>query len=150
MLPRRSKVYIVGDSITYRSRLQVHQIAPKWAVDGVPGRPVWELPRLLSERMATRPIPKHVVIALGSNGSIAWHKPQYVNAVNLLPATTRVTFVTMWRNPERWGNPLKTPNKHSKLLRRYSKYVKQIARQRPNTCLYNWRKVAKNRHSTLR
>lgn len=149
MVARRSKVYIVGDSITYRSRSQVHKLAPKWEVDGVPSRGVWHLPRLLKQRLAARPLPKHVVIALGSNGSTTWHKQQYVDAVSLLPPTTRVTFTTMWRDPMRWGDPTRTPNKHSKLLRQYSGYVKQIARHRPNTCVFNWRAIARRQHEEV-
>lgn len=149
MTVRPSRVYVVGDSITYRSRKQLLKRRPGWDVDGVSGRNVRTLPMLLTARMQMKPKPRHVVVALGANGHESWGKQDYIDAVGLLPRKTRVTFTTMWRNPEVWGPGVPQRGKRSTLMRQYTRYVQQIARQRPRTCVFKWHRRASRRPRQL-
>ncbi len=146
---RPSSVYIVGDSIAFHSRRQLHARKPAWQVDAVAGRNVRQLPELLEARMQLSPAPKNVVVALGANGHPSWGAEDYRAALELLPETTRVTFTTTWRDPQRWRPTKAGPGKLADLMDQYTRDVRQIARERPHTCVFNWHRRARRNAAKL-
>ncbi|MDP3892542.1 SGNH/GDSL hydrolase family protein [Nocardioides sp.] len=144
-----SPVYVIGDSITRHGERRLQAREPRWDIDGVPGRNVASTDDLLEARMSGTRAPRHVVVALGSNGHREWSKAHYEGAVAVLPPTTRVTFVTMWRDPSVFGPDHPGVYKRPSAMRAYSRWVRQISQERPNTCLFNWRRVVRHRPHLL-
>lgn len=135
-----SLVYVVGDSITHRSRQELRARRPNWDIDAVPGRRVTALPTLMRRRAKMPGNVRHLIIALGSNvdPKNQWSREDYRKAADTFGPNTTVTFTTMWRDRNRWPNA-------ARIVKKYSRYVGQIQNNRPLTCYFHWRKVAVKR-----
>lgn len=136
---------MVGDSLTQWGSPELAQIRPGWSINGVAGRRVKELPRLIRSILAVDPRPRLVVVALGSNPSAGWTRADYARAVALLPASTRVVYVTTYIAP--WALN-KAPSSKA-LTRKYAVWMAELASQRPHTCAVPWNVVARNHQGWL-
>lgn len=140
--PAARGTFVVGDSITKHSRTTLLAMHPRWHVNGLGGRRVDRLPGILKRRLARGPAPRRVVVALGSNPSRDWTKDDYEAALAMLPATTTVLLVTMHRDPAVF------PNIQHR-MRFYSRWMREIAAERPRTCVFEWRLKAIRRPELL-
>ena len=127
---------LVGDSLSWRGSNELAGLRPRWRLDAVPGRPVTQLSPRVRRYLAARGAPETLVVALGTNPRTSWRKRDYVAAVSLLPAETRVLFVTPYRDPA-----------HSSAwavarLEAYDRWMREITASRPGTCLADWRALA--------
>lgn len=126
-------VLVVGDSMTARARPFLRHLRAKWTIDGVGGRKVDLLADRITAYLADNRPPAVVVIALGSNEVLTWSKDDYVAATELLPKRTSVVFVTVYRDPAIFGV------ERDETMRRYSRWMREIARERPKTGVVPWR-----------
>ncbi len=137
----RSSTFMVGDSITYQGLRQLRSRGATWEVTAHPGRFVCNLKRFLRDRLANPHPLRKVVIALGTNACEGWGKPEYRSALDLLPASTVVTFVTTYRDPKRWRNT-RAYRERAGVQYWYSRWMKELAAERPHTCVADWRTQA--------
>jgi len=136
--------YLLGDSISAYARDDIAEQRPDWTINALHGRPVADLPLLVSNLRAVDRHPSRVVIELGSNQSAGWSKDDYEEAIRRLPRTTRVLFVTPFKAPWRWGR------KAARTTGAYARWMNQIAERRPHTCVVPWRARAKRHPGWLR
>jgi hypothetical protein len=137
----RSSTFMVGDSITYQGLHQLRSRGASWEVTTHPGRYVCTLKRFLKDRLANPQPLRKVVIALGTNACEGWGKPEYRSALDLLPASTAVVFVTTYRDPKRWRNT-RAYRERAGVQYWYSRWMKELAAERPHTCVADWRTQA--------
>jgi lysophospholipase L1-like esterase len=136
------EVWVVGDSITARSRARLRDrlrrsVARAVYIDGVGGRNVSTLDELVSQRIR-RGATDAMVLALGTNSSRSWSKADYLRAVDAIPESTAVVLVTVYKSH---SAATATPA----VLRRmadYSRWMREIASARSNVCVADWRKAA--------
>ncbi|MDO9497505.1 MAG: hypothetical protein Q7J48_17520 [Nocardioides sp.] len=127
---------LVGDSLSWRGSNELAGLRPRWRLDAVPGRPVTQLPARVHRYLAARGAPETLVVALGTNPRTSWRKRDYVAAVALLPAETRVLFVTPYRDPAH------SSARAVARLGAYDRWMREITATRPGTCLADWRALA--------
>lgn len=153
-------------------------LARGWEVSSISGRDVSTLPYYLRDRVDARHpyvtvkrVRRHghhrrghrwrhvrvtsyryplerAVIALGANASVGWSYADLRSAVNTLPASTVLVFVTPYRDPVLW------PDSGSYRVRAsvaavYAGWEARIAQTRPHTCLANWADFARRYPSVL-
>lgn len=134
---------LVGDSLSWRGANELAGLHPRWSLDAVPGRPVTQLSSRIRQHLAARGAPETLVVALGTNPRTSWRKRDYVAAVALVPAETRVLFVTPYRDPAKntaWAVAR---------LEAYDRWMREITATRPGTCLADWRALAIDRPELL-
>lgn len=128
--------YMVGDSMTARSAKQIRVLRPDWDVDGVGGRQAARLVPLVRDHVNRAAGPSsEVVIALGSN-EMGASAATYRRAVDLLPASTTVVLVTVYRDPRVFGQD------RDDRLARISRWMRVLAERRSNVCVADWRAAA--------
>jgi GDSL-like lipase/acylhydrolase family protein len=138
---RPGDLWVVGDSITYvsaptlRPRLQ-KTVTGQVLIDGVGGRPVADLDDLVDQELAMPGTPSVMVLALGTNPSPGWGLGDYQRVVESIPDRTVVVLVTVYRTPDTAGSSI------AHLLARYSHWMRETARGRPNVCIADWRAAA--------
>ena len=135
--------YVVGDSLTYFGGPHLQALRPKWNIDGQRGRYVNRLNPLLDAYIATYGQPRQVVIALGTNEVDGWTKAGYEEAVSKLLSTTRIVFVTTYRDPNVFG----VDRANTQGL--YSSWMTEIQNARPNTAIAPWRQRVINNPGLL-
>ena len=145
----RPSHYMVGDSITWHGLDWLRKRGVTWEVSAIAGRDVSCLPYYIAERMLHETPPTMVVIALGTNATSGWYEEDYQAAVDLLPATTRVTFVTTYRDPEIWHNGLDY-RRRAIIQQHYSTFMHNIAAKRKGTGIAEWRNYISIRPNLLR
>lgn len=145
---RPAQVFVVGDSITAQGTDELRRLHRGWDIDGVSGRRVSELPRILDDRLARGPAPRAVVVALGTNSVSWWAADDYRSALARLPASTRVVLVTTYRDPDAWPEDGPEPHRAA-VLADYSRWLGEIAQERPGTCLVDWRTTVQQRPGLL-
>ena len=129
-------MYVVGDSITVGSRSWL----PKaWNVNALSGRPVDCLRPLLKSTK-----PNTVVMALGTNSTAGWKFSDYQRAVNMFPRTTKVVFVTTYRDPAKLHNSFNV-----RVQKTYSEWMRTLAGNRNNVCVADWRKYISQHRNYL-
>lgn len=139
----RRGTLLVGDSLSWRGSNELAGLRPRWRLDAVPGRAVTQLPSRVRRYLAARGAPETLVVALGTNPRAVWRKRDYVAAVALVPAETRVLFVTPYRDPATstaWAVAR---------LEAYDRWMREITADRPRTCLADWRALAAARPALL-
>lgn len=141
-------------------------LAQGWEVSAVSGRNVSTLPFYLEDRVAAQqklpkvhhsrrwkrhhprlavrlaarkyryPV-KRVVIALGTNATPGWSYTDLRRAVNLVPSTATVTFVTPYRDAVKWDDsqPFRV---RASVAAVYASWEHRIAEVRPHTCIADW------------
>jgi hypothetical protein len=133
----RAGSYVLGDSITAGASAELLRRRPLWTVNALHGRRVSVLRLLIDNVRAADRRPSRVVIELGSNQSPGWSKADYASAIGRLPASTRVLLVTPYKSPAAHWSPAGVG-----ATTRYARWMHQIARQRPHTCVVPWRAAA--------
>jgi hypothetical protein len=139
----RTGTLLVGDSLSWRGSNELAGLRSRWRLDAVPGRPVTQLTARVRHHLEVRGAPETLVVALGTNPRASWRKRDYVAAVGLLPAETRVLFVTPYRDPAQssaWA---------VRRLDAYDRWMREIAATRPGTCLADWRGLVATRPELL-
>ena len=137
--------YVLGDSISVFTATELAARRPQWTVNAVRGRPVSTLPLLVENLRAVDRRPFRVVVELGSNQSSGWTKADYQAAIARLPVSTKVLLVTPYKAPGgRWGR------NGVRAAARYARWMQQIARKRPRTCVVPWRATARAHRDWLR
>ena len=134
---------LVGDSLSWRGADELAGLRPRWRRDGGPGRRVTQLPSRVRRYLTARGAPETLVVALGTNPQAVWRKRDYVAAVALVPAETRVLFVTPYRDPassSAWAVAR---------LEAYDRWMREIAADRPRSCLADWRALVASRPGLL-
>lgn len=149
--PALGKVFLIGDSTSYRLSGQWeaedggsptynfwNSEHPDWIIDAVGGRNVNKLTERIQYHLANvDSSPSIFIMALGTNPDPEddWWKWKYEQALNLLPATTKVVLVI----PVRAGS-----NKNAKgaQVTKYAGWLHEIAAERNNTIVANWRNRA--------
>jgi hypothetical protein len=127
-------VLVIGDSITYYAAPALHERRPRWIVDADRAREVGTLPWRISVDLVRYGVPRHVVIALGTNESAGWRRADYSAALSMLPRSSEVFFVTTYRDPAVFGQW------RADIQERYSSWMRAIARDRADVRLINWRR----------
>lgn len=142
--------WIVGDSITLQSSPNFRKRFHRFDTTAVSGLRVQELPRFVRARIARGPLPRHVVIALGTNQADTWSadpRGNYQSVVDLIHRarpSAKIIFVTTYRDPRRAH--LYTAG-NDKTMASYSRAMTQIAAGDPRVCISSWRWwIARNRH----
>jgi hypothetical protein len=126
--------YVLGDSISAYGTDELLKRRPRWTINAVHGRPVTALPDLVKNLRAVDAHPFRVVVELGSNQVRRWTKADYAAAIGQLPRSTRVLLVTPYKAPGgRWSR------RGVETLGQYARWMHQIARTRPHTCVVPWR-----------
>lgn len=129
---------MVGDSIVDRSKSYILALRPTWKIDAVPGRSVTAAPDVIRANLDLWGTPRRLIIALGQNDDPEWTKADYRALVDLAPATTRVFFVTTWKDA-----PPKTVEEAATQAL-YSKWMRAIAVAQPNVDIIDWRQACKD------
>lgn len=135
-LPRSPQgTLLVGDSVAWRAADELADLRPDWTLDAVPGRLVQDLGARLERYLATHRPPAVVVVALGTNPGSGWVLGDYLDAAELLPARTRVVWVTPHRTADdARGNPSWLVGE----VRRVENAMRRAAGQHPGSCLVDW------------
>ncbi len=141
--PRRDSTFLVGDSTSWRltgeydGRANLfHKYDLDWYVDAKGGRNLLQLPvRILHYLVNVDSRPDTFVMALGTNPHPRFEKIHYELSLALLPRDTKVVLVT----PAVFGQG----REKSKTTARYSRWLRQIAEDRPHTVVADWRELVK-------
>jgi hypothetical protein len=137
--------YVLGDSISVFTTDVLAERRPRWTVNAVRGRLVSTLPLLVQNLRAVDQRPFRVVVELGSNQASGWTKADYETAIAQLPTSTKVLLVTPYKAPGGRWKP-----EGVRAVTRYARWMQQIARKRPRTCVVPWRATAKAHRDWLR
>lgn len=137
-VPQES-VLMIGDSITWRTAPTLNNRYPGWHVDGKRGRPIKALGPRIKAYLRHNPAPDHFVMALGTNRS---HDPDWTQrrlrvALNNLPKRTTVHLMLVVRTGQfqKWKDDT---------LRDYNRFSRNLAKNRDNFYVINWRKRVLN------
>jgi lysophospholipase L1-like esterase len=134
---------VIGDSLTWHGKPHLAAIKPAWGIDGVRGRQANMLiPRIQAFYDTWGSMPKHLVIALGTNEEGATRE-MYQEACDMLPAANTVLFVTCYRDPAVFGQA------RADKMEEISGWMAAIKNSRPNTCLVPWRNKVLNNPELL-
>ena len=136
------KVFMIGDSITYLGSDELRAKRPDWYVWAAGGVRVNQLPAAMDHFLWINKAPTMVVIALGTNASPEWTKESFRTQLNRLPATTKVAFVTTWRDSSKFSSSFAYEGSKEYYQPTYSQWMIELASERPNTCVVPWRGVA--------
>lgn len=131
----KNDTYVVGDSLTYFAKSKLQALRPNWDIDGMRGREIDRLNPLLERYINDFGQPRQVVIALGTNeGEGGFTKDVYERAVAKLLDSTRVVFVTTYRDAKIFGEA------RAEQQRLASEWMDEIARGRQYTAIAPWRR----------
>ena len=134
-LERPAGVLLLGDSVAWRAADELAALRPGWRVDAVPGRLVQALPGRLDRQVRTGGTPATLVVALGTNPGHHWVLGDYLDAVQVLPESTRVVWVLPHREPQ-----VSATNSEYAIavVRRVQRAMARAAAARPLSCLADW------------
>lgn len=149
--PVVGKTFVIGDSTTWRLTGEYDNTFnlwntrhPDWVVDGVGGRIVNKLNERIQYHLDNvDSAPRTFVMALGTNPvpeGETWWKWNYIQALNLLPASTNVVLVI----PVRANRQTAEMRAKADDVTRYAGYLREIANERSNTIAAEWRPVVMN------
>lgn len=135
-------VFVIGDSVTHRAADEITRLHRTWAVDGRPGTVLSSFKTRFRAYLGTHRMPRTVVLALGTNGDRTTRQ-DYLAALRLIPARTRLVLVTPYRDQAIYGRRKAT------LMHNIAGWMRQIAAGRPHTCLAPWQATVERRPSLL-
>jgi len=135
--------YVVGDSVSWRADNELAARQGKWILDLRPGRRLDELPGRLDWFRANHGEPSQLVVQLGTNRRQGFNEADFKATMASLPATTPVLFLLPYRKfmGDNAGPVAAT--------KKYGRWMKNLAAQRPLTCLSDWPKIASSHLSNL-
>jgi hypothetical protein len=142
----RPSYMMIGDSITRASVDALRARGVRWEITSIPGRDVSTLPYYVRDRMMNTAYPlRYLVVALATNATPGWTKAKYAEA---LPEGVTVEFVTSFRDYDKF--PATTDYRRRAYVQyAYSLWMKQLAAERPNTCVADWRSYAGPRRARV-
>ncbi|GAA4696972.1 hypothetical protein [Nocardioides nanhaiensis] len=128
-------VLLLGDSVAWRAADELGALRPAWRVDAVPGRLVQALPGRLARQLRTGGVPSTLVVALGTNPGHHWVLDDYLDAVAVLPESTRI----VWVLPHRETQQTATNTAYAIAeVSRVQRAMAGAAAARPGSCLAEW------------
>ncbi len=135
--------YMVGDSVSWRADNELAQRQGGWILDLRPGRRLDELPGRLAWFRADHGEPDQVIVQLGTNRRKGFNQGDFRDTMASLPATTPVLFLLPYRKPNGDNaGPVAATKK-------YARWMRELAADRPLTCLSDWPKIASSHLSNL-
>lgn len=138
----RPRSLVIGDSIAYGARHALRAAGYRGEISAVPGRDVGNLPAYIKDRYDTRRERRratNLIIPLGTNATPGWTYDNLANAVRMVPAKVKITFVTTWRDPVRYSDAREPYRGRASVQATYSRWMKVIAGWRPKTAVADWR-----------
>jgi len=140
---QRGGFYMVGDSVSWRADDELYARKHDWILDLRPGRRLDELPGRLQWFRANHGEPDQLIIQLGTNRRQGFNEGDFRATMASLPATTPVLFLLPYRKFQGDNaGPVKATKK-------YGRWMKGLAADRPLTCLADWPSVAASHLSNL-
>ena len=134
---------MVGDSVSWRADNELQARQPSWTLDLRPGRRLDELPGRLQLFRANHDQPDQLIVQLGTNRRQGFNEGDFRDTMASLPATTPVLFLLPYRKFQGDNaGPVKATKK-------YGRWMKGLAADRPLTCLADWPSVAASHLSNL-
>ncbi len=135
--------YMVGDSVSWRADDELAGRERNWILDLRPGRRLDELPGRLDWFRANHGDPDQVIIQLGTNRRKGFNEGDFRDTMQSLPASTPVLFLLPYR---KFKGDNAGPVAATK---KYTRWMRGLASQRPMTCLSDWPKIAASHLSYL-
>ncbi len=131
-----SGTFMVGDSTTYRIAPDLHELEPDWYLDYQRGRSIRTLPSHIDAYLKHNPLPANFIMALGTNRchDPEWSEARLRRAIAKLPSRTNVFLVMVVRAGEFQADK-------DAELREYNRYSRDLAKDRPNTYIIDWRRA---------
>jgi hypothetical protein len=134
---------MVGDSVSWRADNELYAREKHWVLDLRPGRRLDELPGRLGWFIANHAAPDQVIIQLGTNRRQGYNEGDFRTTMSVLPATTPVLFLLPYRKFQGDNaGPVAATKK-------YAQWMRNLAADRPLTCLSDWPKIAASHLSSL-
>jgi len=135
--------YVVGDSVSWRADNELADRQGSWILDLRPGRRLDELPGRLDWFRANHGDPDQVIIQLGTNRRKGFNEGDFRDTMLSLPASTPVLFLLPYRKYQGDNaGPVAATKK-------YARWMRGLASQRPLTCLSDWPEIAASHLSYL-
>ncbi len=134
---------MIGDSVSWRAEDELAARQGGWLIDLRPGRRLDELPGRLSHFRANHGEPSQLIIQLGTNRRQGFGEGDFKDTMASLPASTPVLFLLPYRklNGHNAG-PVRATKK-------YGRWMRELAAERPLTCLSDWPRIAASHLSNL-
>lgn len=125
--------FMTGDSVSWRAWDELRAIAPSdWTLDLRPGRRLDELGGRLDWYRADHGDPERVIIQLGTNRRAGYSEADFRATMDTIRPGTPVMMMLPYREPNAENANLVAATK------RYTRWMKAYAAQRPATCLADW------------
>ena len=126
-------VVLIGDSIAWRGTDELGRIRPDFHIDGIPSRRLTDLAPRLDRFRLDHGDPDGLIVELGTNSAKDFHKGDLDSILGSLPTETVVLLVLPYRrNPH-------APPKIQPQSTRYAAWMRDLASDRANTCVADWR-----------
>jgi hypothetical protein len=131
-----SGTFMVGDSTTYRIAPDLQALKPDWYLDYQRGRSIRTLPSHIDAYLKHNALPANFIMALGTNRchDPDWSEARLRHAIAKLPSRTNVFLVMVVRAGRFQADK-------DAELREYNRYARDLARDRPNTYVIDWRRT---------
>jgi hypothetical protein len=134
---------MVGDSVSWRADDELYAREHQWILDLRPGRRLDELPGRLSWFRANHGNPDQLIVQLGTNRRQGFNEGDFRDTMASLPASTPVLFLLPYRKFQGDNSgPVAATKK-------YGQWMRELAADRPLTCLSEWPKIAASHLSYL-
>ncbi len=135
--------YMVGDSVSWRADNELFARQKDWILDLRPGRRLDELPGRLDWFRANHADPDQVIVQLGTNRRKGYNEADFRTTIATIPADVPILFLLPYRHFEGDNaGPVAATKK-------YATWMRNLAADRPLTCLSEWPKIAAAHLSNL-
>jgi hypothetical protein len=136
-------MFMTGDSVSWRADNELHARQPNWVLDLRPGRRLDELAGRLDWFRANHGDPDRVLIQLGTNRRAGYTEREFRATMATIRPGTPVLMMLPYRK-------LKGDNANLvAATKRYARWMKSLAADRPMTCLADWPSYAAKHLSNL-
>ena len=136
--------FMTGDSVSWRADDELYRRAPRsWTLDLRPGRRLDELGDRLAWFRANHGDPDRIIMQLGTNRRAGYSEHDFRNTMGTVPAETPVLMFLPYR---------KFMGDNANLVaatKRYARWMKSLAADRPLTCLADWPSYARKHGGNL-
>jgi hypothetical protein len=135
--------FMTGDSVSWRAATELHARRPSWVLDLRPGRRLNELAGRLDWFRANHGDPDRVIIQLGTNRRARYAEQDFQATIDTIPRSTPLLMFLPFREPNADNANLVA------VVKRYQRWMKDVAASRPMTCLADWPSYASKHLSDL-
>jgi hypothetical protein len=136
-------MFMTGDSVSWRADDELDARQPNWVLDLRPGRRLDELGGRLEWFRANHGDPDRVIIQLGTNRRAGYAERDFRATMDTLPAGAPILMMLPYRKPTGENGNLVAA------VKRYTRWMKHLAADRPMTCLADWPSYAAKHLSNL-